>query len=290
MTANNRTTRASAGGRRAAFTLIEIVAAITVLALIVSSSLVIINNCLAATVDMKMRMAAFELARENMEKLLGATAVPESVDYGDSNEVAGITWETRVEPFYEPHTSQMWLQAVSAASWYDTGGLLKTVEFTHWLTNLSQDDINKILNRQQEQEQALDEYAVAEIMALFKEAIDAHNAAVTEGYEEMVDLCRQLIEDYPNTAAASGARILLKNMPPAEQQRFDIKPYETTPTPLSPDSATDLPDLGSLGPDTATPDQPLIGGYRPDELEDLANTDWPRFVQVIGEIMSGKTK
>jgi type II secretory pathway pseudopilin PulG len=297
MTAGNRKNITLSGGRSAAFTLIEIVAAITVLALIVSSSLIIINNCLAATVDMKMRMAAFSLARENMEKLLGATAVQESVEYGDSNDIAGITWETRVEPFYEPHTSRMWIQAVSSASWYDAGGQLKTIEFTHWLTDLSQEDIGRILNRQREQQDALDEQMVAEIQDLYQQAVEARDAAGAKGYDDMVAVCRQIIEDYPNTTTANDARSLLRDLPTAEKVNFEITLGEVTPVTATLDTSSGTTasqiDGSEQGTDTGEPaadpaSQEKIGGYTWPELDAIYEKDPAEFWRIMMENMFNK--
>jgi prepilin-type N-terminal cleavage/methylation domain-containing protein len=229
MTPNNRIDMMLARPRRG-FSLIEVVAAVMILALIVSTSLAVIGRCLEATANLKTRMVAFSLARENMEKILGATAVSESVDYGDSNDVAGVTWETRIEPFYEPFTSQMWLRAFSSASWYDTGGEPQTIEFTQWLTELSQQDAENIMRRQQAQQEELDQETRIMVQGIYFRAIQARDAAETNGYEEMVALCRELIDYYPLTAAANNARTLLRDMPLAQKKAFDIKAYETRPS------------------------------------------------------------
>jgi prepilin-type N-terminal cleavage/methylation domain-containing protein len=211
------------------FSLVEVVAAVTVLALIVSTCLVVIGRCLEATANLKIRMVAFGLARENMEKILGATAVSESVDYGDSNDVAGVTWETRIEPFYEPYAAKMWLKAYSSASWYDTSGEPQTIEFTQWLTELSPQDVESIMRRQQAQQAELDQETRIMIQGIYIRAIQARDAAETNGYEEMVALCRELIQYYPLTSAATNARTLLRDMPLSQKKAFDIKAYETRP-------------------------------------------------------------
>gem|GEM_PF-5744915 len=279
---------------RTAFTLIEIVAAITVLALIVSTSLVIINNCLEATVDLRMRRAAFDLARDNMEKLLGATALSESIEYGDSNDVEGLTWETRVETFYEPHTVRMWIKAVCLASWYDTKGELQTIEFTQWLTDLSQQDIANILRRQQAQQEALDEQMLEEVQALYKQILDARDTADTQGYDQMVALSRQLIEDYPYTTTANEVRAMLAALPPAQKQVFDIRPYETTPVTATIDTTPPPTDGSTPAPDTipTTPDTPAneerIGGYTWAELDAIYEKNPDEFWRIIMENLFNK--
>jgi hypothetical protein len=237
-----------------AFTLTEIVAAIVILALITSTSLVVINHCLEVTVDLRIRMAAFSLARDNMEKLLGVDSIQESVDYGDSNDVPGLSWETRVEPFSEPHGSGMWLRAVSSASWYDINGEPKTVEFTQWLTDLSQEDVSRILQRQQQQQDFLDEQTLARAEDLYQKALDARSAAAAAGYGDMVDICREIISDYPSTAVADKARALLRELPLDQKRAFDVKPYETLPSTPSTDAGS-----GTGSVDAATDRSDSIG-------------------------------
>jgi type II secretory pathway pseudopilin PulG len=238
-----------------AFTLIEVVAAITVLALIVSTSLVIINNCLEASINLRLRMSAFGLARENMEKLLGAAAVSEFVDYGDSNDTQGMSWETRIEPFYESHTARMWIQAVSSASWYDTGNQLQKIEFTQWLTDLTKEDIGRIIDRRQRQQEALDQDMIAQVQDLYKKALAARDAADTKGYADMVELCRQIIDDYPLTTTANDARALLRSMPQAVQRVFEVKPSETMPVTPSVDTSDISAVAGDTTDETPSPDQ-----------------------------------
>lgn len=262
-----------------AFTLIEIVTSLVVLALIVSGSLVVINNCLESSADMRLRMAAFSLARENMERLLAAGALPESIEYGDSNSVVGVTWETRVEPFYDPHTNRMWLRGVSSASWYDAAAQLKTIEFTHWLTDLSSEDTAKILRREQAQQMALDEQALAEADALLEKVLQAKEAAQTAGYSEMIALARQLIEQYPTSPAADTAREILGSLPPAVQQEYSIQPSEIR-------SASS----GILGSSSESLPSDSMGDSRLDGSDRSTQTKRPLqdgVLQPPGEIFSG---
>ena len=82
---------------RKAFSLIETVAALAILALISTSVLVVINRCIASAADSALRMQAFEVARENMEKLLVLDSVGEKVEYGSSETNPDIQWQTAVE-------------------------------------------------------------------------------------------------------------------------------------------------------------------------------------------------
>jgi prepilin-type N-terminal cleavage/methylation domain-containing protein len=288
--------------RSRGFTLIEIVTALVVLGLIVSGSLVVINNCLEATVDMRMRMAAFAVARENMEKLLGASAVTEAVEYGDSNDVVGVSWETRIEPFYEPHTVRMWIRAVSSASWYDMTGELKTIEFTQWLTDLTFADVSKIIKRQQDQQGALDEQTLAAAQELLDKVLQAQAVADTTGYDDTVELARQLIELYPNTPAADEARAILGGLPPVVRLQFNIQKRETTPANPSLDSSTkpstenkpasdtsgtsNKGDTGSTKPETKGPK--IWGDYTEEDLNLMFQNDPEKFWGVIMEMLNGK--
>ncbi len=135
------------------FSLVEILTALAILALISSSVLVVINRCVASAADSSLRMQAFEVARENMEKLLASTLAQETVEYGESDKYTEITWQTVVETFYEPITARMWLRAVCSAQYTDAEGLEQTVELTHWLTGLTKEQLLEIETRDQEEGQ-----------------------------------------------------------------------------------------------------------------------------------------
>ena len=107
-----------------AFSLVEAVTALIILALISSSVLVVINRCMASAADSALRMQAFEVARDNMETLLSKDSVNEMVEYGSSDKHPEIKWQTTVEMFYEPAAME---QMQMADAWPDvvvgcTGG------------------------------------------------------------------------------------------------------------------------------------------------------------------------
>jgi len=133
------------------FSLPEVVAALAILALTSSSVLVVIDRCVASATNSTQRMRAFEVARENMEKLLASDSVQEGIDYGESEKYPEITWETVIETFYEPITSRMWIRGVCSAKYNDIEGQEQTVELTHWLTDLSKEQLLKIMNRDKEE-------------------------------------------------------------------------------------------------------------------------------------------
>jgi prepilin-type N-terminal cleavage/methylation domain-containing protein len=134
-----------------AFSLVEVVTALAILALISSSVLVVVNRCMASAADSTLRMNAFEVARENMETLLYSDLVFEKVEYGVSDRSPGIRWQTTVEPFYEPITNRMWIQAVCVAEYVDSAGNEQKVELTDWLTDVSKEQMLQILEQQQKQ-------------------------------------------------------------------------------------------------------------------------------------------
>ncbi len=133
------------------FTLIEVMTALAILALVSSSVFVVINHCVASATDSALRMQAFEVARDNMEKLLGSDSVWETVEYGDSDKYPEIKWQTAVEMFYEPITARMWVRAICSAEYADYAGQVQTVELTHWLTDVTMEQLLEIMERQEEQ-------------------------------------------------------------------------------------------------------------------------------------------
>jgi prepilin-type N-terminal cleavage/methylation domain-containing protein len=136
---------------KAAFSLVEVVVALVILAFISSSVLVVINRYMASAADSVLRMQAFEVARTNMEKLLTADFATDSVEFGTSDMYPDIEWETAVETFYEPLTSRMWVQAVCSAEYTDSEGEVQEIELTHWLTDVTKSQLLKLLEQQQDE-------------------------------------------------------------------------------------------------------------------------------------------
>jgi prepilin-type N-terminal cleavage/methylation domain-containing protein len=135
------------------FTLVETVVALIILAILSSGVLVVINRCIVSATNSTLRMHAFEVARENMEKLLALSSVKEAVDYGSSDKYPNVTWQTVVETFYEPLTDRMWVRAVCSSEYEDAQGQMQTIELTHWLTNVSKQQLMQILEQKQEAEE-----------------------------------------------------------------------------------------------------------------------------------------
>jgi prepilin-type N-terminal cleavage/methylation domain-containing protein len=138
-----------------AFSLIEVVAALVILAIASSTILVVLNRCVASAANSALKMRAFEVARENMEKLLASDLVKETADFGTSDKYPEINWQTVVETFYEPITSRMWVRAVCSAGYGDASGQTQTVELTHWLTNVTKKQLLEILKGQENEQQVL---------------------------------------------------------------------------------------------------------------------------------------
>jgi hypothetical protein len=136
---------------KTAFSLVETVTALIILALITSSVLVVINRCIGSAADSVIRRQAFEVARDNMETLLTSSTVSETTEMGTSDKYPAIQWQTTVEPFYEPVTDRMWIQAVCSAEYTDTAGELQTVKLTHWLTDLTKEQLLQMLQQRYEQ-------------------------------------------------------------------------------------------------------------------------------------------
>jgi Tfp pilus assembly protein PilV len=151
-----------------AFSLVEVVMAVAILALTCSSVLVVIERCVASAAESALRMRAFEVARDNMEKLLASPSVKESIEYGQSEKYPDIGWQTVVETFYEPITARMWIRGVCSAQYIDSEEQEQTVELTHWLTDLTKDQLLQIEQRDEEE---LEELA-AELIETLEDAAD----------------------------------------------------------------------------------------------------------------------
>jgi prepilin-type N-terminal cleavage/methylation domain-containing protein len=152
--------------KRRAFTMIEVSVALIILGMITATVLVIINKAVDTVVVWQTKMQAFEIIRENMEQLLAKSSVSDMLEYGTSETNPDINWETTVESFYEPITNKMWIRAVCSAEFPDPNGQPQKIEFTQWLTGLSQKQIMQILAQKQK---------LAEYQATLDDANGANN-------------------------------------------------------------------------------------------------------------------
>ncbi len=136
--------------RDEAFSLVEVLTALAILALISSSVLVVIDRGATSAAGSVLRMRAFEVARENMETLLASASLKESVEYGESDKYPDIHWQTVVETFYEPITARMWVRGVCSAQYDDPNGQEQTIELEHWLTDVTKEQLLQLAGRQEE--------------------------------------------------------------------------------------------------------------------------------------------
>ncbi|UCE98975.1 MAG: prepilin-type N-terminal cleavage/methylation domain-containing protein [Planctomycetota bacterium] len=171
-----------------AFSLLEVIAALVILAIVSSSALVVINRCMASAADSALRMQAFEVARENMEKLLTSDSVSETTEYGTSDKYSQIQWQTIVGAFYEPVTTRMWVQATCSAEYTDSAGEQQTVELTHWLTDLTKEQMLEILQQQEK------ELSAEQIIETIEEAAEYAGVDV-ETIEQWVENGMPVTED-----------------------------------------------------------------------------------------------
>jgi type II secretory pathway component PulJ len=130
------------------FTVVEVMASLMIIALICSSVLLVVKQQVIALGESRLRMEAFEKARDNMENLLAAGSIGEMDDYGVSEKNPNIEWETIVEPF-SVEGDKMWVRAVCTATYPDANGQPQKVELTHWLTDVS-DNVMKQIQKDKE--------------------------------------------------------------------------------------------------------------------------------------------
>jgi prepilin-type N-terminal cleavage/methylation domain-containing protein len=143
----------------AGFTLVEVVAALLILSMILSSVMVIMNQISSGMIDLRAETQAFGVARRNMERLLTSTEVSDRADYGIIETNPDIDWQTVVEPFYEPISNRMWIRGVCSAGYTDSNGQRKTVELTCWLTGLTAAQIKQILEQQRRIEELMQQFS-----------------------------------------------------------------------------------------------------------------------------------
>ena len=161
---------AEATGRRPfadGFTLLEVLTALAILALVSSSVLLVMNRCVSSAADSALRMEAFQLARENLEKVLVSDSVEESVEYGMSDEYSDLSWQTVIEGFPEPATGQMWVRAVCSAEYIDSKGQMQTVELVHWVTQLTDQQAGQLM-----QDEDLDQLEAEQFVQTVEEAAE----------------------------------------------------------------------------------------------------------------------
>ncbi len=254
--------------REKAFSLTETVTALIILALISSSVLVVINRSIASAADLALSMQAFEVARENMEALLSKDSAAEMVEYGSSDKYPQIQWQTTVEAFYEPITVRIWIQAVCSAEYTDSAGQLQTVELTHWLTDLTKEQLIRLMQEKLQEltaeqliETAEDAAEYAEVdMETIQQWVDNGMLMTEEGY-----YIKSELELYKQTDGRPTAEDRRRQAEQLAEQDED-EPDEPEPD----DPGSDEPEK----PDKAA----LICGYT---LQEIMQMPLDEFYQVL---------
>lgn len=150
------------------FTLLEVLTALMILAFVSSSVLVVIDRCIVSADNSAVRMEAYRLARENMEKILASESVEETVEYGRSEKYPDITWQTVVEAFAEPVMGKMWVRAVCSAEYIDSAGERQSVELEHWLTELTEQQADELAG----EPKSIEELTAEQLLSSIEEAAE----------------------------------------------------------------------------------------------------------------------
>lgn len=281
-----------------AFTLIEAVMAIAILAAITSSVLVVMNRCVTAAIDIRIRTQAFEIARENMEKLLASASLSDMTEFGYSEQNPDIQWQTTVQSFYEPVTSRMWMEAVCSATYPDSNNEQQTVELTHWLTDLTKEQIQKILDQQLKEAEFMDQTQYEEYISQMQELtteyleeqgldVDAYLEFIEQQQQERLDWLdnnEYNEEDYNifTQTQRDEEELFLADLgvDPDEKDTW-IKAHPSYPSILQPSTPSDSIFEPSTSPDSST--SPLSAGDEPAiDWSKIPKELWPIIEQLLG--------
>jgi prepilin-type N-terminal cleavage/methylation domain-containing protein len=184
------------------FTLIEVVAALLVLSMILTSVMVAMTGITESMIDLRSRTQAFDVARQNMEELLSSTSVSDKSDFGFLEWNPDISWQTVVEPFYEPISKRMWIRGVCTAGYTDSKGERQTIELSCWLTGLTAEQIRQIIAQQKQIEKLMEEFAQTEYGMQIAERHQINLAFLrykeidVEGYKAFIEQLERRRMDY----------------------------------------------------------------------------------------------
>ncbi len=185
---------------RKGFTFIEVVVAVVLLSTILSAAFVVVNRCMNEIIDSEIHWQAFELARENMERILALENVNEMMEFGISEENPAIQWEVVIEPFYEPVTSRMWIQAVCSSSYIDSKNESQSIQLTNWLTDLTDEEAKKILEQLQKEQAYMSEFSGVPLFDTAEEAWGYAKSMAGAGAADKALLAiEQLEEEFYNS-------------------------------------------------------------------------------------------
>jgi hypothetical protein len=232
--------------------------ACVLLAFIGSSVWVVMERCMISAADSTQRMRAFEIARDNMEKLLIAESVEEMTEYGVSEKFPDIRWQTTVETFYEPINSSIWVQAVCSAEYSDSAGESQAVELTHWLTELTKEQVQEFMRRMELKKQMLAEQTIetedlaAEYAGVSVETVRQwvqNGMPVTENGEYLKPWLDLYLETDGSPTEEEKQSIISQHpeLPAVTPKTPAPGPGEEPASELSPD--LDLPDTGDMLPE-----------------------------------------
>lgn len=136
------------------FTLVEALAAVVVLGIILSSVMIVIDNCISSTINLTLKQKAFEVARENIEQIISRDQVQEEIETGVSDRYPEIEWENAIRAD-KVADSEMWVKVTCKAMYLDSEEEPREVELVHWLTKLSKQQMQQVMrDRQLAQEQS----------------------------------------------------------------------------------------------------------------------------------------
>jgi prepilin-type N-terminal cleavage/methylation domain-containing protein len=229
-------------GRTRGFSLIEVTTALAILAVICSSVMVAMNRLMDTADDVTMKMRAFTVARENLEQVLVLPSAGEMTEYGTSTKYPMINWETTVETFAAPIMDKTWSRVICRAEYEDIEGQMQTVELTHWLSELT----DAQLQAQDESGDALDPNELC-----FSKEEAAEYAGVPH---EIIDvwLGQGMVQ-------ADDGSFIKKNLDLFKTTNGDPSPMELDEQLRS--SGMAAPDAGQ--PDTGLDQSPDLGNARP---------------------------
>ncbi|MCF7954536.1 MAG: prepilin-type N-terminal cleavage/methylation domain-containing protein [Phycisphaerae bacterium] len=188
---------------RKGFTLVEVMAASVILVIIGATVMTVINRCIEDTIKNELKLKAFKIARDNMETLLGEDSISQMVEFGSLEDNPDIEWELTVEPFSEPVNNEMWMRAVSTASYTAPSGEREYIELTHWLTDLTEEQVKKIQAQRALELEMMDDVLVnpygddAEGLMMFQESL------ASEGrFPQAAKIALDLMREFPNSDEA----------------------------------------------------------------------------------------
>jgi len=273
-----------------AFTMVEVVAALVLLSMILSSVMVLMNRYVDSVIDLELRAEAFELARGNMEQLLAETKLSDMAEFGDSEQNPEIEWQTLVEPFYEPVTDQMWIRAVCSAGFDDSKGEYENIELEHWITNLTAAQVKQILAQQQVEAEYIDLLADGEESAIQETTLAylEEEGLDFKAYERFTEQQKRKKLEYITEKGFEGYEEYLEELSEEENEfleelGMDFDGYNEFAVGYIPKSGASDPFL----PDTDDPFKPERVYPEPDDFKfDWANIPkelWPIITQLTGE-------